>query len=309
MNPTLSVVIVSWNTRDLLIKCLGALGACEGDLGPGSVETFVVDNASTDGSADAIRDQFPRIRVIESGENLGFARASNLALQQRKGRFALLLNPDAELQPGALSTLIRFMEQHPRVGAAGARTVDPDGTLQRSCFPFPTLGREFLRLFHIPGGSAGPLYPMAAWDPGRSRPVDVVQGSCMILRGTALDACGLLDEGYFMYSEEVDLCRRLKSASWEVHWVPAAVVIHHGGSSTEQVARPMFVRLYESKVRYFRQQQGGGSAAMYKLILTAAALTRIALTPLTVFRSETERGRDIELARRYLDLLPRIPGL
>jgi GT2 family glycosyltransferase len=256
-----------------------------------------------------VRHHFPRVHLIESGQNVGFARASNEGLRRGRGRFALLLNPDTELQPGALTVLIRFMAHHPRAGAAGARNVNPDGTVQRSCFPFPTLWREFLRLFHIPGGSRGPHYPTSSWSLERSRPVDIVQGSCMILRRAALETVGLLDESYFMYTEEVDLCRRLARGGWEVHWVPSAVVIHHGGGSTEQVAREMFVQLYESKVRYFRKQHSRGANVLYKLILMSAAVTRLALTPLIIFRPEAQRRRDLELAHRYLELVPRIPGL
>jgi GT2 family glycosyltransferase len=225
------------------------------------------------------------------------------------GRYILLLNPDTEAQPAALEALVRFMEDHPRVGAAGARIVNPDGSLQRSCFRAPRLSRELWRLLHL-----DVLYPYAeyrirTWDQTQPRAVDTVLGACLLIRRTALDQVGQLDERFFIYSEEVDLCTRLRAAGWAVFWVPGAVVMHRGGESTRQVAAAMFLRLYQAKVLYFRKHQGQFGARVYKLILAVAATSRLALSPAAWLEGPTARERHLALAGAYGRLLRALPHM
>jgi N-acetylglucosaminyl-diphospho-decaprenol L-rhamnosyltransferase len=308
-NPDIavSVVVVSWNTRELLARCLEALA--EGEVSSPTCEAFVVDNASSDGSAEMVPQRFPAVHLIANRANVGFARANNQALRESTGRYLLLLNPDTEVRPGAVASLVRFMDQHSRVGAAGARLLNPDGTLEPSCHPAPTLSREVWRLFHLDLLWPYAAYPISEWDLEHPQRVDVIQGACMMVRREAIDQVGLLDEDFFIYSEEVDLCRRLRQSGWDVYWVPQATVMHHGGQSTRQVASSMFLRLHQAKVHYFRKHQGWLGAQAYKLILFAAAGARLLVSPLAWLENPSNRQRHRTLAGHYYRLLRALPRL
>ena len=302
----LSIIIVTWNTRDLLMRCLASVYACPPD---GAFEVLVVDNASADGTAAMVRERFSQVHLIESAENLGFARANNQAIRESSGRFLLLLNPDTEVQPGALETLVRFMEGDPQAGAAGARLLSPNGTPQLACHPAPTLGRELWRLLHLDTVWPYAHYPVASWDLDTPHQVDVVPGTCLILRREALDQVGLLDEGYFIYSEDVDLCYRLRRGGWGVYWVPQATVVHHGAQSTQQVAAEMFLRLYQGKIRYFRTHHGPWAARAYKGILLLTALARLLASPLAWLERPAWRQQHLGLAGNYARLVMRLPSM
>jgi GT2 family glycosyltransferase len=305
----LSIIIVNWNTRELLAQCLESVSDEIRELHPLRVETLVVDNASCDGSAQMVRGRFPWVHLIENPTNVGFAQANNQAMGQCNGRYVLLLNPDTEVKPGALEALIRFMDAHPKTGGAGARLLNPDGTLQPSCYPAPTLSREFWRLFHLDALRPYGVYHMADWDLDRPRSVDIVQGACMILCREALNQVGLLDAEYFIYSEEVDLCHRLKQAGWHLCWMPQAQVVHYGGQSTQQVAAAMFLQLYQGKILYFRKHYGRLTTQVYKLILIATSLARLLISPLAWLERAPQRQRHLTLANYYRRLLRTLPEM
>ena len=299
----LSVVIVSWNTCALLRRCLASVAAEAADFGPGEVEALVVDNASSDGSVEMVRTDYPETTLLVNRENVGFARANNQGIRAGQGAYFLLLNPDTELLPGALRALVELLESEPGAGAAGACLLNPDGSLQPSAFPAPALTREFWRLLHLAALLSRSTYPLATWASSPPRPVEVVQGAALMLRRAALDDVGLLDEDYFMYTEEVDVCLRLTRAGWRVYWVPNARVLHHGGQSTRQMASEMFLRLYESKVLFFRKHYGRRTTFLYKVLLLLASLPRIALGLL----QPSADGR--ALSANYLRLVKALPGL
>ncbi|UCG25837.1 MAG: glycosyltransferase family 2 protein [Chloroflexota bacterium] len=235
-SATLSIVIISWNVRELLSGCLDSVQSnllANPDL---VTETFVVDNASTDGSQEMVRCEYPWVRLIENTENVGFAQANNQAIQMSCGQYVLLLNPDTEASPGALRALLDSLANLPGAGMAGARLLNDDGSLQVSCYREPTLLREFLLMFHLDGFLSYGSYRMKSWPLDRPREVDTVMGACMLIRKSVLESIGLMDQGYFMYSEEVDLCYRIRRAGWRIYWVPQAKVVHFGGQSTQQVA-------------------------------------------------------------------------
>jgi GT2 family glycosyltransferase len=298
----LSIVIVSWNTRDLLRRCLASVAAEADGFRPDGVETVVVDNGSTDGSAAMVRTDFPGTRLLTNLENVGFARANNQGIRVARGAYLLLLNPHTEIFPGALRALVDFLESEPRAGAAGACLVNPDGSLQPSAYPAPALSRELWRLLHLDALLARSKYPLTAWAASPPRPVEVVQGAALLLRRAALDDIGLLDEDYFMYTEEVDVCFRLARAGWLIYWVPQARVLHHGGQSTRQVAAEMFLRLYESKVVFFRKHYGRRTTFLYKVLLLLVSLPRIALG----WMQPGTQGR--ALSANYLRLVKALPG-
>ena len=198
------------------------------------------------------------------------------------------------------------MEAEPQVGAVGSRLVNPDGSLQQSTAPAPKLGREIWRLFHFDRLKPIGIYPMQTWALDQPRSVESVQGASMFIRRSALDESGLMDEDYFMYSEEVDLCLQLRRSGWQIYWLPGAQVIHYGGQSTRQASTSMFLHLFAGKVRYFRKNHGRVQAALYKSILAAAALARLAFSPLLLLQRSPSRS--IRRVQNYRRLLVALPG-
>ncbi len=296
----LTIIIVSWNTRELLSQCLTSI--YRSPPSP-EFEVWVVDNASEDGSIESIRRDFPAVRLISNSQNLGFAYANNQAVRSSTGEYLLLLNPDTEVHPLALQRLIDFLDQKPDHGAVGPRTLNPDGSLQTSSYPIPTLFREFWRMFYLDRVIPIGTYPMHIWDLKKPREVDALLGACLMVRRRALDEVGLLDDQYFMYSEEIDLCFRLRQAGWKISWVPEAQIVHYGGQSTQQVADAMFLNLYRSKIHFFRKHYGNRRAWAYKQILYAAALARVMARPF--FRGESRR----RLGEQYCALIVELPSM
>jgi len=266
----LSIIIVSWNVRRLLRRCLQSLA--ESDLSPRGVEVIVVDNASADGSAEMLRRQFPHVRLLEQRENIGFTRANNLALAQARGGALLLLNPDTELGPGALGELLRYLEAQPVVGIVGPHTLNSDGSHQSTRRRFPTLLTgvfESTWLAAYAPASIERAYRMADTSDGDVLDVDWVQGSALLLRREVYEQIGGLDEGYVMYAEEIDYCRRAKAAGWRVVYHGAALITHHGGKSSEQASAYKQLHFQRSKLRYFRKHHG---RAPYQLLRASLLL-------------------------------------
>ena len=298
----LSVVIVNWNTRDLLRQCLLSVFQGAGDL---QLEVWVVDNASHDGSAALVREHFPLVHLIENTENVGFARANNQATGQSSGRYIVLLNSDTEVHPGALEILVTFMDLHPEAGGCGPRLLNGDGSLQDSCYPMLTPGREFWRLVFLDRLWPRANYRQEEWDPSIPHRVDVIKGACFLLRQTALQQVGPLDERYFMYTEEVDLCYRLGRAGWTLWWVPQATVTHYGEASSKQVHEAMYVQLYRSKIQFCRKTGGERQAAHYKRLMRVAYWPRLAVAALGRPFSPS-LGAQARIYRRLLTELPRM---
>lgn len=296
----LSIIVVNWNTRDMLADCLQSVyGTADGlDL-----EVFVVDNASTDGSAQMVRERFSWVRLIENRENVGFAQANNQAIRASEGCHIVLLNSDTEVCPGALQTMVQFMERHPQAGGCGPRLLNADGSLQNSCHPMLTPEREFWRLIFFDRLWRRATYVQERWDWETPRPVEVIKGACFLLRRAALDQVGLLDGRYFMYTEEMDLCYRLLQAGWQLYWVPQAMVKHYGEASSRQEAEAMYVQLYRSKVQFHRKFGGPRRAHRFKRLVRVAYGPRLAVaalgapfSPALATRASTYRRLLAELA-------------
>jgi GT2 family glycosyltransferase len=288
---TLSVIIVSWNTCQLLATCLDAIASslAHGDeRAPQdmTVEIIVVDNGSTDGTLEMLRSDYPHVRVIENTANVGFARANNQGLGISRGRYVLLLNSDAFLRGPALARLVDFMAAHPQAGAAGPRLYYEDDSLQRSCTSFPTLVTEFYaavgldRLF--PRSPLFGRYRMTYWDMRDERQVDVVMGACLIIRRDALDHIGALDERFFFTSEEVDWCYRLCRAGWRVYFVPDAEATHLWGGTSRVLPVQTLVQLYHNRLLFFRKHYSPLTATAYKGVLALACVLRLTAFPFAV---------------------------
>lgn len=299
----LLVVIVSWNTRELLLACLSSALADAATLGSESVQVCVVDNASTDGSVEAVRAAFPAVAVLENGRNAGFAAANNRALRYWPASAYMLLNSDTVVGAGAFRRLLDLLDEHPKAGACGARLLNGDGSLQASAYPMLTPDREFWRLSFLDRLVRRGSYPMHRWPLDEPRQVEVLTGACLLIRGVALDHIGLLDETYFMYTEEVDLCYRLEQAGWEMWWEPRAVVTHYGGASSKQAQADMYVQLYRSKMQFFRKFGGEREAHRYLHLLAAAYWPRLLLSSLGCSLDPTWREQ-ADIYRRLLRALP-----
>ena len=261
----LVVITVSYNTRDLLADCLeSTLAGLERSGLDGQV--WVVDNASVDGSADMVRQRYPSAALVAHDENLGFAAGNNLALQvmgfgsQVRPRNVLFLNPDTRVVGDALGTLVRFMDETEAAGAAGARLIHGDGGFQHSAFAFPGLGQIFFDFFPIHhrllDSRLNGRYPRELYDAGRPFPVDHPLGAALMVRGDTLAQVGSFDERYFMYCEEIDLCRRIRKTGGQIYCVPAAEIVHLVGQSTQQSRDTMFVALWRSRFLMFETHEG-----------------------------------------------------
>ena len=302
----LSIIIVSWNTREILAGCLHSVFESETSR---QFEVLVVDNASTDGSGDMIREVYPQTLLFSNQENVGFARANNQAIASSSGKYVMLLNPDTVVDNTVVEVLSEYLDDHLDVGAVGPRLLNPDRTLQQSAFPKPTLAREFWRMFHLDSIHNFAEYPMQDWPITKARDVDVLMGACLLVRRKVLDQIGFLDESFFIYSEEVDLCTRIRNFGWRISWVPTVAVEHLGGQSTEQIQSEMFLQLYRGKIQYFRKHHSTLEVWLYKLVLIIATLARLALIPFAYLERSTNKNEHLKLSSNYRRLLCTLPGL
>jgi len=263
MQPDLSIVIVSFNTRRLLKECLNSVYAslAESNL---AGEVIVVDNASQDGSAAMVRESFPQVRLIANEDNRGFATANNQALRalgygtgSLSPRYVMLLNPDTVVRGNALTTLVRFMDENPKAGACGARLIHSDGRFQHSAFAFPTLFQVFFDFFPInhrlTDSRLNGRYPRRLYQAGQPFPIDHPLGATLMVRREAIVQVGFLDERFFIYCEEIDWCLRIKAAGWDIWCVPEAEIVHHVAQSTGQFRDEMFVALWKSRYQLFEK--------------------------------------------------------
>jgi GT2 family glycosyltransferase len=274
----LSIIIINWRSADFLRKALTSI------LSPTSVVTFeviVLDNASFDGSAEMMCQEFPRVHFIQSEENLGFAKANNLGFRVSKGRFLLFLNPDTEVRDGALQALVSFIKSRPDAGIVGAQLLNSDMTIQTSCIQaFPTIlnqvfDTEYLRE-KFPRSALWGTWPLFEPPVGPAR-VEVVSGACLLIRRETFEQVGMFTENYFMYSEDVDLCYKAKQAAWNVYYERNAIVVHHGGQSSAKKSENNFatVMTRESLYNFLKVRRGKLYSAAFRVSLGMAALGRL----------------------------------
>jgi hypothetical protein len=272
-----SVIVVSWNVWGWLAPCLvsirHALGRLEGEI-------IVVDNASTDGTPERVREAFPDVRLLVNPANRGFPAANNQGMAVARGRYFFLLNPDTVVLDRAIEDLVTFADAHPDVGVVGPQLLNPDGSVQSSRRRFPTFWTA--------------LFESTWWQPWAHRrilaryyvldrpdheiqEVDWVTGAAMLVRREVVERVGPMDEGFFMYAEELDWCRRIRQAGWRVFYYPPAKVIHYGGRSSDQVPALQHLAFQRSKIRYFRKHHGPWAAAALQAFLIAQYLWQIGM--------------------------------
>ena len=290
----LTVSIVNWNTRDELRECLDTVLQQEC---PGGIDVVVVDNASDDGSVDMLTSDFgDRLRVAANSANLGFGAGHNPAIRTSAGRYVLLLNPDCRmLEPDMCSQMVTYMDAHPDVGILGPRVLNPDGSLQFSARHYPTLLAGAFR--HTVFGKLFPKnrfvreYLMTDWPHDVERDVDWVSGSAMLLRREMLDKIGLLDERFFMYCEDIDICRRAHDSGWMVVYYPMVQVTHRIGAASSLRPIPMIKQHHKSMLRYFIKYNSGSPRILLVPLVMLALAFRCRSLIRVARRAEGESGQ------------------
>jgi len=295
--------IVSFNTRELLRQCLASLAA----QAPAGLLVF--DNQSTDGTLEMLRSDYPQVTVLSPDHNLGYGAAANRLVAACSQDYMLLLNSDTRLRPGALGALQAYLDQHPRTAVAGPRLVNADGTLQVSCFPFPSPLFALLRatsLGHLAGRLPGlRQHYLPAWAHDQARPVPWVVGAALAIRRAAFSAVGGFDESFFMYSEEVDLCYRLRASGWRTDFAPVTDVTHLGGASASQQRAAMEEQKYASTAHFYREHYTRWQRWLLNLVVTYEMARNIARDSWRLRRAvrPAQRGRlgaDLALWRQIL---------
>jgi GT2 family glycosyltransferase len=296
-----SVIIVNWNTREVLHDCISSVYAQTKDI---ELEVIIVDNASTDGSTEMIRNKFPQVKLIENPANRGFARANNQGIKVAKGRYVLLLNSDTVVVDKAIAKMVSFADDNPSAAVVGCKVINPDGTLQRTCFMFPSLLNMFLSSTYLykifPKSRFFGRERMTWWDRNDVREVDVVTGCFMLVQRAAIKQVGMMDERFFMYGEETDWCYRFKKAGWRIVFAPVDEIVHLGGQSSRQEQEKMILQLRGSILLFIRKHR---SFLIYVLGCLLVSLFFSLRVPYWLFRamfSHNSKNKDILIARAYL---------
>ena len=294
-----SIIIVNYNTREITRDCLASV--YEQTVGI-EFEVILVDNASGDGSAEMVREEFPQVELIANPENRGFAAANNQGMARARGGFILLLNSDTIVLENAVAQAVNFARQHPAAAVVGCRVLNRDGSLQPTCFRYP-------RTFHLLLGALylNRLFPrnrvfgherLGAWARDDVREVEVVTGCFMLVRRRALDQVGLMDESFFMYGEETDWCYRFRRAGWKLLFTPAARIIHLGGASSKKNPA-MLLHLRGSILRFVRKHRSGLQYRLSCLLVSLFFALRTPFWFLAALLRRTSRPADLRVARTY----------
>lgn len=292
----LSILIINWNTRDMLRDCLTSVF----DSAPKahSFEVIVVDNASEDGSQGMVRNEFPQVTLIVNNENRGFAAANNQAMAIASGANILLLNSDTLVHGDVLQKSLSYMDAHWSVGAMGCRVLNSDGTLQHSTSQFPSFLNLAFQTFgfdRVTGIPALRKYRMLDWDRQSERYVETISGCYLLVRKQCIDAVGLFDEDFFFFGEETDWCRRIREAGWHVAYAPVGAITHLGGGSSGSLNHKRDLMLSEATVRLHRKHIGWFAAfSVYLLLLAFNGSRFLYWSSIGIFKkadSAKDRGR------------------
>mgnify|MGYP001482880892 CR=1 FL=1 len=275
----LSVIIVSYNTCRLTLNAIESVFQSRTRY---SYEVIVVDNHSTDGSVSMIREKFPAVKVISNERNEGFSKANNRGIRISRGRYVLLLNSDTVIEPDTLEIMIRFMDEHPDVGAAGCKVVLPDGSLDKACRRgFPTPSASFYYAFGIsklfPKHPRFNQYQLSYLDPDQDYPVDCLVGAFMMVRRETIDQVGLLDEQFFMYGEDIDWCYRIKQAGWQIYYYPHTRIVHYKGASSRRKPRRIIYEFHRAMVIFHRKHYQARYSWFVNALVYAGIYVKLAM--------------------------------
>jgi GT2 family glycosyltransferase len=288
----ISIIIVNWNTKELLLDCLTSVYATTTGL---SIETIVVDNGSRDGSGQAVQDRFPQVKLIQNTKNRGFAKANNQALADTTGRYCLFLNSDTVLTDGSLKGLVTFMDKTPEAGISACQYINADGGKQNSFDNFPTLATELLNKallkILLPN-----KYPSKKKEYREPMEVDSVIGACMVVRAEAIKEVGPMDEDYFFFMEETDWCFRMHRAGWKIYHLPHIKVYHLQGKSKEKNPSKAWIEYYRSVYIFFKKQRSPLSYYFLRIARIGKLLINMVLVSVGILLT---LGMDSGLKRRF----------
>jgi hypothetical protein len=294
----LSIVIVNWNSQEVVTECLASIYRNLNDI---QFEVIVVDNNSSDNGVNVIKNRYTKVKLIENAVNVGFGKANNQGLKISKGKFVLLLNPDAVIQNRAIQNMLAFMQNDESIGAVGPKIVDDNNAVR------PEGARNYLTL-------AGELAQLAKWDRLRRKnsvnkfrnqlqEVEALSGSCMLMRKACLDQIGGFDEQFFLYAEDVDLCYRIKQSGWKVYYFPDATVRHRAHQSSAKAADfSPFAVSCASSYKYFKKNRGFGVAILYRALVFLTSLIWIILYIVTLRFLSGKPLRKLSLYHDYCKL-------
>ena len=296
-----SVIIINWNTKRLLQDCLTSVYERAGDV---DYEIIVVDNASTDGSSEMVKDDFRQVILIENTENRGFAAANNQGMAVAKGRYVLLLNSDTVVLDNAIANTVRFADENPQAAVTGCRVLNPDRTVQPTCFMFPSLLNMLLSSTYLyklfPKSKFFGRERMTWWYRNDIKEVDVVTGCFMLIRQKAIQQVGTMDEEFFMYGEETDWSYRFRQAGWKVMFTPVCEIIHLGGQSSRQKRSKMILQLRGSILLFMKKHNSFLTYAFACLLVALFFFLRVPYWLIRAVFSRQNKIDDILIARAYL---------
>lgn len=300
----ISFIVVNWNTKDFLLRCLQSIQ----DTSIGfDYEIIVVDNASTDGSADAVRKEYPFVKLVLNSENYGYAKGCNIGMQEGIGRHFCILNSDVIILQGCTQRLLRYMRNNPGVGMCGPRTLNPDGSLQHSCCQRHSLWKTLCKALAIskvfPKSYFFSGIDMLWWDHDSTREVDIIIGAFWLIRRSAIEEVGMLDERFFMYEEDMDWCYRFAERRWKIVLVHDAQCIHIGKRSSSNDPDRFLLELRKAVLQFHRKHHGRNWTAFYRLIKIIHHTLRILSSVMRIFVKPSQWRAHLEKINRQVSCI------
>lgn len=285
-----SIIIISWNTMEITCDCLRSIYELTKDV---DFEVIVVDNGSTDDSCEVVEEEFPQVKLIKNGKNLGFSKANNIGIKVSTGRYLFLVNSDIIILDACVKKMIQFMDKNPHVGMAGPRILNPDMSLQPTCKHYPSLWNNFCQALGLnrlfPKSSFFSDWFMSYWQHDTIKKVDGLGGCFLVVRRKALDEVGLLDEDFFIYGEDIDWCRRFNLAGWNIMFNSETEAIHFGGASSSNAPIRFYLEMQKADLQYWRKHHGRSGRVIYAMIIVLGHLLRLLFASLKYVLSRRER--------------------
>lgn len=296
-----SIIIVAWNVRELLYNCLKSV---YNETKGVSFEVIYVDNASKDGTLEMVRKEFLKVKIIENEENEGFIKANNQGIKIAKGRYVLLLNSDTVVLDNAIAKTVIFADEHPEAAVVGCRVLNPDRTLQRNCFMYPSILNMFLAATYLykifPKSKFFGKEEMTWWDFKGVREVETVCGCFSLVRKEAIEQIGLMDEKYFVYGDDPDWCYRFKKNGWKIMFTPAPKIIHCGGQTTRQMTRAFRLQLHGSELIFMKLHRNKLAFSLARLLAALFFFLRVPYWLVRAILHKNERKESIQTVGTYL---------
>jgi hypothetical protein len=296
-----SVIIVAWNVRQLLHDCLKSVYEKTRDV---DFEVIYVDNASEDGSVEMVKEQFGEVRIIENDKNEGFIKANNQGIEIAQGRYVLLLNSDTILLDNAIAKTVRFADANPDAAVFGCKVLNPDRTIQRTCFMYPSVLNMFLAATYLykifPKSRFFGREHMTWWGFDEAREVETICGCFSLVRKEAIAQVGLMDERYFVYGDDPDWCYRFRKAGWKVMFTPDGRIIHYGGQTTRQMRREFKLQLYGSELIFMKLHRSRLSFFIARFLIALFLFARVPYWLVTGMLGKRQGSQSIATAKTYL---------